>query len=74
MLDASFWECLSTSKHIIVMANNNLFVGFYMIMPNKQIRVIFQLQCCTLTDPNTGAEHKYLIGHGSNDPRFLRVE
>ena len=27
-----------------------------------------------LTDPNTGAEHEYLIGHGSKDPRFLRTE
>ena len=73
-LDASFRGRLSTSKCITALANNNLFVGFYVIMPNKRVRPIFQPQRCTLTDPNTGTEHEYLIGHGSNDPRFLRAE
>jgi hypothetical protein len=44
------------------------------ITPNKHIRPIFQPQYCTLTDPDIGVEHKYLIGHGSNDPRFLCTE
>jgi hypothetical protein len=74
MLNTGFRGCLYTSKRIIMLANNNLFAGFYLIMPNKRIRPIFQPQHCTLTDTDTGVKHKYLIGHGSNDPRFLRAE
>ena len=73
-LDAGFKKSLSTTKRIIALANNNLFAGFYVVMPNKRIRPIFQHQRCTLTDPNTGAELEYLIGHGSNDPRFMHAE
>ena len=60
-------------KRIIALANNNLFAGFYVVMPYKRIRPIFQPQRCTLTDPDTGAGLEYLIGHGSNDPRFMRT-
>jgi len=54
--------------------NNNLFAGFYVVTPNKCVRPIFQPQRCTLTDPNTGDEHKFLVVHGSNNPRFLHME
>jgi hypothetical protein len=74
MLDASFRGHLSTSIRIIALANNNLFAGFYVITPNKRVHPICQPRRCTLTDPNTGVQHEYLIGHGSNDPMFLRVE
>jgi hypothetical protein len=40
-LDASFRGCLSTSKRVTALANNNLFAGFYMITPNKRVRPIF---------------------------------
>jgi hypothetical protein len=71
MFDTGFWGRLSTSKCITALTNNNLFAGFYVIMLNKHIRLIFQPQRCTLTDPDTGVKHRHLIGHGSNDPRFL---
>jgi hypothetical protein len=73
-LSAGFRASLSTSKRIIALANNSLFVGFYVITPNKHVHPIFQPKRCTLTDPDTGVEHEYLLGHGSNDPRFLRAE
>jgi hypothetical protein len=73
-LGAGFKKSLSITKHIIALANNNLFAGFYVVTPNKRIRSIFQPQRCTLTDPDTGAKLEYLIGHGSNDPRFMRAE
>ena len=73
-LNASFKKSLSTSKCIIALANNNLFVGFYIVTPYKRIQPIFQPQHCTLMDPNSGLGHEFLIGHGSNDPRFLRAE
>jgi hypothetical protein len=73
-LNAGFKKSLSTTKLIIALANNNLFVGFYVVTPNKRIRPIFQPQRCTLTDPDTGTELEYLVGHGSNDPRFMRAE
>ena len=73
-LDTNFRGRLSTSKRITALANNNLFAGFYVITPNKRIRPIFQPQRCTLTAPDTGTEHEFLVGHGSNDPRFLRAE
>ena len=73
-LDTGFRTRLSTSKRITALANNNLFAGFYVITPNKRVRPIFQPQRCTLTDPDTGTENEYLLGHGSNDPRFLRAE
>jgi hypothetical protein len=61
-------------KRITALANNNLFSGFYVITPNKQIRLIFQPHRCTLTDPDTLIKHEYLFGHTSNDPRFLCIE
>ncbi len=57
-----------------MLANNSLFVSFYVITPNKRVRPIFQPQRCTLTDPDRGVEHEYLLGNGSNDPRFLCAE
>jgi hypothetical protein len=33
-LNASFKKSLSTSKCIIALANNNLFVGFYIVTPH----------------------------------------
>ena len=44
------------------------------LVTNKRVCPIFQPQRCTLTAPNTGAKHKYLVGHGSNNPRFLHAE
>jgi hypothetical protein len=41
-------------KRVIVLANNNLFAGYYIITPGKRILPIFQPQCCTLTNANTG--------------------
>jgi hypothetical protein len=73
-LDASFRKSLSTTKRVIALSNNSLFAGFYVVTPHKRIRPIFQPQRCTLTDPNTGVEQEFLVGHGSNDPRFLRTE
>jgi hypothetical protein len=57
-----------------VLANNNPFAEYSVIMPSKHVCPIFQPQTCTLTDPNTGVENEYLIGHGSNDPWFLHAE
>ena len=73
-LDSSFKKSLSSSKRILALANNNLFAGFYVITPHKRIRPIFQPQRCTLTDADTGVELEYLVGHSSNDPRFLKAE
>jgi hypothetical protein len=73
-LDTNLRSRLSTSKRITALANNNVFAGFYVVTPNKCVRSIFQPQRCTLSDPDTGTEHVYLLGHGSNDPRFLRAE
>ena len=42
MLDAGFKKSLFTTKRIIALANNNLFPGFYVVMPNKRIRAIFR--------------------------------
>ena len=61
-------------KRVIALTNNNLFAGFYVVTPHKRIRPIFQPQRCTLTDLDTGIEQEFLVGHGSNDPRFLRAE
>ncbi len=65
---------ISTTKRIIALTNNNLITGFYVVTPNKHIHPIFQPQCCTLTNPDTRAKLEYLIGHGSNDSRFLHAE
>ena len=73
-LDASFRKSLSTTKRVIALSNNSLFAGFYVVTPHKRIRPIFQPQRCTLTDPNTGVEQEFLVGHGSNDPQFLHAE
>ena len=73
-LDSGFKKSLSTTKRILALANNNLFAGFYVITPHKRIRPIFQPQRCTLTDPDTGIELEYLVGHSSNDPRYLKAE
>jgi hypothetical protein len=43
-------------------------------MPHKHVQPIFQPQHCTLTNPDTGVKQEFLVGHGSNDPRFLRAE
>ena len=73
-LDSSFKKSLSNAKRILALANNNLFAGFYVIKPHQRIRPIFQPQCCTLTNPDTGIKLEYLVGHSSNDPRFLKAE
>ncbi|KAL3803843.1 hypothetical protein HJC23_004005 [Cyclotella cryptica] len=73
-LDSSFKKSLSNAKRILALANNNLFARFYVITPHKRIRPIFQPQRCTLTDPDAGIELEYLVGHSSNDPRFLKAE
>jgi hypothetical protein len=52
MLNAIFKKSLSTTKHVIVLTNNNLFEGFYIVTPNKCIHPIFQPQRCTLTNPH----------------------
>ncbi len=74
MLDSCLKKLLSTMKRIIALTNNNLFAGFYMVMPNKCIFPIFQPQRFTLTNPNTGVKLEYLISHGRKDPRFLCAE
>jgi hypothetical protein len=61
-------------KRVIALTSNNLFAGFYVVTPHKRVRPIFQPQRCTLTDPDTGIEQEFLVGHGSNDPRLLHVE
>ena len=71
-LDASFLKSLSTTKCVIALANNNLFVGFYAVIPHKCIHPIFQPQHCTLTNPDTGIE-QFLVWHGSNNPRFFCI-
>jgi hypothetical protein len=73
-LEASFQKTLSTTKQVIALANNNLFTRFYVVTPHRRIHPIFQPQRCTLTDPDTGLEHEFLLGHGSNDPRLLHAE
>jgi hypothetical protein len=74
MLDAIFMKSLSTTKRVIALTNNNLFAGFYVIMPHKCIHPIFQPQRCTLTDLDTGVKHEFLVGQSSNNPRFLHAE
>jgi hypothetical protein len=73
-LDASFRRSLFTTKCVIALSNNSLFAGFYVVTPHKRVRPIFQPQRCTLTNLDTGIEQEFLVGHGSNDPRFLRAE
>ena len=73
MLDTSSRKTLSTMKHVIALLNNNLFMWFYIITLHKYIHPIFQPQYCTITDPDTGLKHEFLLGHGSNDPWFLHA-
>ena len=70
----TFRKTLTTAKRVIMLANNNLFVGFYVITPGKRLHLLFQPQRCTFTNANTGIEQEFLLGHSSNDPCFLRAE
>jgi hypothetical protein len=54
--------------------SNSLFAGFYVVTPHKHVRPIFQPQRCTLTNPDTGIEQEFLVGHSNNDPWFLFTE
>jgi len=73
-LDTNFRKSLTATKRVIALTNNSLFTGFYVVTPHKRVRPIFQPQRCTLTNPDTRVEQEFLVGHGSNDRRFLCAE